>query len=94
MSDEETIDFAALADDDLVKQMHDDLYDGLAEEIAEGTQILLDRGWGADRVLNDALVEGMRIAARRAKMDTVVICFSGRGDKDCFEVARLMGEEI
>src|SRR6266852_9065754 len=61
MSDEETIDLAALADDDLIKQMHDDLYDGLAEEIAEGTQILLDRGWGADRVLNDALVEGMRI---------------------------------
>src|SRR5215831_19633428 len=61
MSDEETIDLAALADDDLVKQMHDDLYDGLAEEIAEGTQILLDRGWAADRVLNDALVEGMRI---------------------------------
>src|SRR5438552_6630872 len=61
MSDEETIDLAALTDDDLVKQMHDDLYDGLAEEIAEGTQILLDRGWGADRVLNDALVEGMRI---------------------------------
>src|SRR6266576_1225475 len=60
MSDE-TIDLAALADDDLVKQMHDDLYDGLAEEIAEGTQILLDRGWGADRVLNEALVEGMRI---------------------------------
>ena len=61
MSDEQTIDLAALADDDLVKQMHDDLYDGLAEEIAEGTQILLDRGWGADRVLNEALVEGMRI---------------------------------
>src|SRR2546427_9807880 len=61
MSDEEAIDLAALADDDLVKQMHDDLYDGLAEEIAEGTQILLDRGWGADRVLNEALVEGMRI---------------------------------
>jgi methylmalonyl-CoA mutase cobalamin-binding domain/chain len=41
--------------------MHDDLYDGLAEEIAEGTAILLDRGWAADRVLNEALVEGMRI---------------------------------
>jgi methylmalonyl-CoA mutase cobalamin-binding domain/chain len=61
MSDEETIDLSALADDDLVKQMHDDLYDGLAEEIAEGTQILLDRGWAPDRVLNEALVEGMRI---------------------------------
>jgi tryptophan synthase beta chain len=41
-----------------------------------------------------ALVEGMRVAARRAKEDVVVICFSGRGDKDCFEVARLRGEEI
>ncbi len=41
--------------------MHDDLYDGLADEIVEGTTILLDRGWSADRVLNEALVEGMRI---------------------------------
>jgi methylmalonyl-CoA mutase cobalamin-binding domain/chain len=41
--------------------MHEDLYDGLAPEIAEGTMILLDRGWGPDKVLNDALVEGMRI---------------------------------
>ena len=55
------IDLAALDDDELVKQMHDDLYDGLADEIVEGTTILLDRGWGPDRVLNDALVEGMRI---------------------------------
>jgi tryptophan synthase beta chain len=41
-----------------------------------------------------ALVEGMQIASRRAKQDAVVICFSGRGDKDCFEVARLQGDEI
>jgi tryptophan synthase beta chain len=41
-----------------------------------------------------AVVEAMRIAAKRAKEDVVVICFSGRGDKDCFEVARLQGEEI
>ncbi|MCI0456582.1 MAG: tryptophan synthase subunit beta [Gemmataceae bacterium] len=41
-----------------------------------------------------AVVEGMRLAAKRAKEDVVVICFSGRGDKDCFEVARLLGEEI
>ena len=44
MSDDEIV-LADLSDEDLVKQMHDDLYDGLAEEIAEGTQILLDRGW-------------------------------------------------
>ena len=41
-----------------------------------------------------AVVEGMRQAAGRPKDDVVVICFSGRGDKDCFEVARLQGEEI
>ena len=41
--------------------LHEDLYDGLAPEIAEGTLILLDRGWAPDKVLNDALVEGMRI---------------------------------
>jgi tryptophan synthase beta chain len=36
-----------------------------------------------------ALVEALRIAARRPKSDVVVVCFSGRGDKDCAEVARL-----
>jgi tryptophan synthase beta chain len=36
-----------------------------------------------------ALVEALRIAARRPKNDVVVVCFSGRGDKDCAEVARL-----
>ena len=62
MSDEEQeIDLRSLTDEDLVKQMHDDLYDGLADEIAEGTTILLERGWAADRVLNEALVEAMRI---------------------------------
>ena len=52
---------AELPDDELVEQMFDDLYDGLAEEIAEGTQILLDRGWEAKRVLDGALVGGMNI---------------------------------
>lgn len=48
-----------LDDQELTEQMHEDLYDGLAEEIAEGTQILLDRGWEATEVLDKALVEGM-----------------------------------
>ena len=58
---EEAIDLALLDDEELTLQMHDDLYDGMKEEIAEGTTILLDRGWAPDKVLNDALVEGMRI---------------------------------
>ncbi len=58
---EEELDLSTLPDDELVEQMHDDLYDGLADEIAEGTRILLDRGWSAEDVLEQALVEGMRI---------------------------------
>ena len=55
------IDLSSLNDEDLCAQMHDDLYDGLADEIDEGTRILLGRGWPADKVLDEALVEGMRI---------------------------------
>ena len=58
---EEEVVLAELSNEDLTAQMHDDLYDGLADEITEGTEILLERGWSADKVLNDALVEGMRI---------------------------------
>ena len=58
---EEEIVLAELPDEELTKQMHDDLYDGLADEIAEGTQILLDRGWEATKVLDDALVAGMTV---------------------------------
>jgi methylmalonyl-CoA mutase cobalamin-binding domain/chain len=61
MPDEDDIVLAELSDDDLVLQMHDDLYDGLKEEIEEGTQILLDRGWSAEKVLSTALVDGMTI---------------------------------
>jgi len=59
--DDEDIILSELPDDELVEQMHDDLYDGLAEEIDEGTRILLDRGWSATRVLDEALVAGMTI---------------------------------
>ncbi len=58
---EEDIILKDLDDNELVEQMQDDLYDGMAKEVAEGTQILLDRGWDANAVLTDALVEGMRI---------------------------------
>jgi 5-methyltetrahydrofolate--homocysteine methyltransferase len=57
----EEIILSELPDDELVTQMHDDMYDGLADEISEGTQILLERGWSAEKVLNKALVGGMNI---------------------------------
>lgn len=62
MSDEEEdIILSELSDDELVLQMHDDLYDGLKDEITEGVNILLGRGWMPYDVLTKALVEGMRI---------------------------------
>ena len=59
--DYEEIDLAALTDDELVEQMHNDLYDGMKDEIVEGTNILLGRGFSATKVLDDALVAGMKI---------------------------------
>lgn len=50
-----------LSDEELIEQMWDDLYDGLDEEIKEGTNILLGRGHAPYDVLTKALVEGMRI---------------------------------
>jgi methylmalonyl-CoA mutase cobalamin-binding domain/chain len=61
MNDANDIDLGSLSDEELTEQMHNDLYDGMAPEIVEGTRILLDRGWPASRVLDEALVEGMRI---------------------------------
>jgi methylmalonyl-CoA mutase cobalamin-binding domain/chain len=54
-------DLASLNDQELTEQVHDDLYNGLKDEVEEATHILLKRNWSAERVLNDALVEGMRI---------------------------------
>lgn len=61
MADDDELDLRTLDDDELVEQMYDDLYNGLKQEVEEGTHILLERGWDASRVLNEALVEGMRI---------------------------------
>ena len=54
--DEEEIILSELNDDELVEQMHDDLYNGLREEIVEGTNILLERKWAPDKVLNLSLI--------------------------------------
>ncbi|HXW09806.1 MAG TPA: corrinoid protein [Steroidobacteraceae bacterium] len=65
MTDETTtaepFDLDSLDDGELVEQVHDDLYNGLRDEVVEATQIFLRRGWAADKVLNETLVEGMRI---------------------------------
>jgi 5-methyltetrahydrofolate--homocysteine methyltransferase len=61
MADEDEIILSELPDEELVPQMHDDLYDGLRDEVVEGVNILLERGWTPYDVLTKALVEGMRI---------------------------------
>jgi methylmalonyl-CoA mutase cobalamin-binding domain/chain len=61
MSDEGELDLNSLNDEDLVQQVHDDLYDGLKEEVEAAVHILLGRGWAPYKVLTEALVEGMRI---------------------------------
>ena len=62
MAEEEgELDLKSLNDEELVQQMHDDLYDGLKDEVVEGVNILLGRGWSPYDTLTKALVEGMRI---------------------------------
>ena len=62
MSDQEDdIILSEMPDEELIPQMHDDLYDGMADEITEAVGILLNRGWTPYKVLTVGLVEGMRI---------------------------------
>src|SRR5262245_18185303 len=61
MADEGELDLRSLNDDELVQQMHDDLYDGLKEEVEEGVHILLERKWTPYDTLTKRLVEGMRL---------------------------------
>lgn len=64
MADEEDIVLSELDDEELVLQMQDDLYDGLKEEIEEGVNILLERGWEPYKILTEALVAGMTVVGR------------------------------
>ncbi len=62
MSDaEDDLILSELDDEELVQQMHDDLYDGLKDEIEEATQILLSRNWTPYDILTGALVSGMKV---------------------------------
>ncbi|MEO9168839.1 MAG: B12-binding domain-containing protein [Aestuariivirga sp.] len=61
MSDTGELDLNSLNDEELTQQVHDDLYDGLREEVEAAVHILLGRGWAPYKVLTEALVEGMRI---------------------------------
>ncbi|NDE41974.1 MAG: cobalamin-binding protein, partial [Betaproteobacteria bacterium] len=49
---DDDLDLSTLNDEELTEQVHDDLYNGLRDEVVEATHIFLGRGWSADRVLN------------------------------------------
>ena len=61
MANDGDLDLNTLNDDELVQQVHDDLYDGLKEEIESAVNIFLKRGWTPYDILTKALVEGVRI---------------------------------
>ena len=58
---EDDLDLTQLETPDLIEQMQDDLYDGLAEEIEDGVHELLRREMTPYDVLTKALVGGMDI---------------------------------
>ena len=54
-------DLTELPIDELIQQMHDDLYDGMAEEVEAEVHELLRRGWTPYEALTKGLVGGMDI---------------------------------
>jgi 5-methyltetrahydrofolate--homocysteine methyltransferase len=57
----EPLDLSKLETPELIQQMQDDLYDGLAAEVTAGVRILLERGLTPYDVLTQALVGGMDV---------------------------------
>jgi len=57
----EPLDLTKLETPELIQQMQDDLYDGLADEVVTGVNILLERGLMPYEVLTQALVGGMDV---------------------------------
>ncbi len=57
----EPLDLRSLPTDELIEQIQEDLYDGMKEEVAEATAILLERGLSPYDVLTTALVKGMKV---------------------------------
>ncbi|MEP7357198.1 MAG: cobalamin-binding protein, partial [Anaerolineales bacterium] len=52
-------DLTELPVEELIQQMHDDLYDGMAEDVEAEVDELLRRGWTPYEALTKGLVGGM-----------------------------------
>ena len=59
--DDQELDLTKLPTPELIEQIQDDLYDGLAEEVADGVNELLRRKMTPYDVLTKALVSGMDV---------------------------------
>ncbi len=57
----EELDLTQLPDEELIQHIHDDLYDGLADEVVAEVHELLRRGWTPYDTLTRGLVGGMDI---------------------------------
>ncbi len=57
----EELDIRQLPDEELIQQIHDDLYDGLADEVVAEVNEVLRRGWTPYDTLTKGLVGGMDI---------------------------------
>lgn len=58
---ENPIDITQMSTDEILELMHDDLYDGYADEVVAQVNELLSRGLGPLEIMNKGLVAGMDI---------------------------------
>jgi len=70
------------------------LHCGDAEALAAFDTLATNEGILPALESSHAVAKAMEIAAGRSRDEVLVVCLSGRGDKDAFEVARLRGEAI
>ena len=58
---DDTLNLHSFNTQELIEQIHDDVYDAFQEEVLEALAILLEREWDAYHILHDVLVKSIRI---------------------------------
>ena len=73
----EEINLKEMPNEEILELMHEDLYDGLAEEIVEEVNELLSRDLGPYEVLTKGLVAGMDIVGIDFRSSRIVSRYAG-----------------